>query len=80
MDNQVRVLPPGARPPRTGSSAWGGILPLLFALLYGASPIDIIPDVIPLLGWSDDVMVFIIAGTLIFKWWRKKKAPAYARP
>ncbi len=31
------------------------------ALLYVASPVDVLPDVIPLLGASDDVMVAVFA-------------------
>ncbi len=30
---------------------------LMFALLYVASPVDVIPDVIPGLGWLDDAFV-----------------------
>jgi uncharacterized membrane protein YkvA (DUF1232 family) len=30
----------------------------VFALLYILNPIDIIPDVIPIFGYLDDVMVF----------------------
>ncbi len=36
------------------------IIPLL-AVLYVLSPIDILPDVIPALGVTDDVGVFIVA-------------------
>lgn len=30
---------------------------LMFALLYVASPVDVIPDVVPGLGWLDDAFV-----------------------
>ena len=32
---------------------------VLLGLLYGVSPIDIIPD-IPVIGWTDDVLVLIL--------------------
>lgn len=37
---------------------------LVLALAYGISPIDIIPDFIPVIGWMDDVAVFL----LLFYW------------
>lgn len=36
---------------------------LILALLYIISPIDLIPDVIPVVGWIDDVVVGLGAGT-----------------
>jgi uncharacterized membrane protein YkvA (DUF1232 family) len=35
---------------------------LILALLYIISPIDLVPDVIPILGWSDDLLVGVGAG------------------
>jgi uncharacterized membrane protein YkvA (DUF1232 family) len=46
------------RHPRT---PWSARLVLIFILLYAASPIDIIPDFIPVLGMLDDIAV-IAAG------------------
>jgi uncharacterized membrane protein YkvA (DUF1232 family) len=37
---------------------------LILALLYILSPIDLIPDVIPVLGWADDLAVGVGAGAL----------------
>ena len=36
-------------------------------LLYLISPIDIIPDVIPVLGYFDDVVITLLAFMLILK-------------
>lgn len=74
MDNNVRILPPGARQPRP--SRFGGFLPLLMGLLYGISPIDLIPDLIPLLGWSDDLVAMLIAVTVAIRYWRNRKLAA----
>ena len=37
------------------------------ALLYGILPIDLIPDIIPLFGYLDDVMVLIVAIGLFLR-------------
>ena len=41
-------------------------LPILIALIYVISPVDVIPDFIPGLGWLDDLVVLgIVAWVLI---------------
>jgi uncharacterized membrane protein YkvA (DUF1232 family) len=35
---------------------------VILALLYIISPIDLVPDVIPVVGWADDVAVGLGAG------------------
>ncbi len=47
---------------------WPGKLALLLMALYLVSPIDIIPDTIPLLGWLDDIALVAIVLPLFLKW------------
>ncbi len=52
------------------------ILPVVFiilALIYDASPVDVIPDLTPFIGWADDIAVTL--GTIIFAYikWRSKR-------
>lgn len=37
--------------------SWGVIAALVGALTYVLNPLDLIPDFVPLLGWTDDVLV-----------------------
>ena len=34
---------------------------LIIAVIYFLSPIDFVPDFIPLVGWLDDIVVFLKA-------------------
>lgn len=45
------------RDPRTPGAAK---LTALLAVLYVLSPIDLVPDVVPLLGWFDDGVVAVL--------------------
>lgn len=53
--------------PASPRLSFTALWPLLIAFLYGASPIDLIPDLIPLLGWSDDVAVLLIAALVVLR-------------
>ncbi|MBI4573655.1 MAG: DnaJ domain-containing protein [candidate division NC10 bacterium] len=42
------------------------IFPILAAILYLISPVDVLPDFLPVLGWLDDILVLgILAWVLI---------------
>ncbi len=34
---------------------------IAFAFFYDLSPIDFIPDIIPILGWGDDLLITILS-------------------
>ena len=43
------------------------LLILVVALLYIVSPVDIVPDVVPVVGWVDDAAVGVGAGAACIK-------------
>jgi len=40
---------------------------ILLAILYILSPVDLIPDAIPVVGWIDDVVVAAGAGAVCLR-------------
>ncbi len=55
---------------------WPSVLSLLTALVYGASPIDLIPDFLLLLGWVDDaIAVPLLVAYAFFMWQRHRRQP-----
>jgi len=47
------------------SKYWNIIVAFVMLLLI-ASPIDFIPDIIPIVGWVDDLVYILIAGGALF--------------
>ena len=45
------------------------ILTGFLALVYTISPIDLSPDLIPVLGWVDDVGIALAAALNLFQTW-----------
>jgi DnaJ domain/Protein of unknown function (DUF1232) len=46
------------------------VLPILASLLYVVSPVDVIPDFLPGLGWVDDLLVIVF-----MLWYLTRQAP-----
>jgi len=40
------------------------VVPIITAIVYGVSPIDLIPDILPLIGWVDDGVMGVLMGTI----------------
>ena len=47
------------KPESQGIKPW---IPLILALLYTVSPIDLVPDFIPIVGWLEDALFVIVGG------------------
>jgi uncharacterized membrane protein YkvA (DUF1232 family) len=57
--------------PRT--PIWVKILPVL-ALVYALSPLDLIPDILPVLGWIDDILLLWLSFILLARYGRREAA------
>ena len=45
---------------------WKRVIIVLLAFLYVVSPLDLIPDAIPVIGWLDDLGVLAWAARQVF--------------
>ncbi|WP_421200402.1 YkvA family protein [Aeromonas enteropelogenes] len=61
---RVRRLYLGFRHPATPLWARGLVI---LILLYGLSPVDLVPDLVPLIGWLDDATLLLL---LLWGWER----------
>lgn len=52
----------------------------LFAVVYLVSPVDAVPDVLPILGWLDDVGVLSAVGFFLVKDVRRFEEEGAAAP
>ena len=59
---------------------WSALVRILAALVYFVNPLDLLPDVLPLIGYTDDVTVLLwvmksIAGEIeAFEQWEKNQS------
>ena len=47
------------QPASQGIKPW---IPLILALLYTISSVDLVPDFIPIVGWFEDALLLIVGG------------------
>lgn len=47
------------QPASKGIKPW---IPLILALIYTVSPIDLVSDFIPIVGWLEDALLVIVGG------------------
>jgi|GEM_PF-2060844 len=59
---------------------WKAILSVVMAVLYGASPIDLIPDIIPFLGQMDDAVIVPLLLVMAMVQYRKSRKLRPGRP
>lgn len=59
---------------KKGLCSWKGVLIIILSLAYIASPIDLIPDFLPVIGQADDVSVIIFDIFYFIREYRRRKA------
>lgn len=63
---QIPTIIPGTRQPLKSQAKWKKIIIVLLAFIYIVSPLDLIPDFIPVIGWLDDLGVLAWAAKQVF--------------
>ena len=63
---QLRGAIAGTRQPLKSQARWKRVVIVLLAFIYVLSPLDLIPDFIPVLGWLDDLGVLAWAARQVF--------------
>ncbi|TXJ40146.1 YkvA family protein [Brachyspira pilosicoli] len=43
-------------------SGIGPCIPLILAIIYTVSPVDLVPDVLPVVGWFEDALFLVVGG------------------
>ena len=62
----IPVRIPAAQQPLNSQAKWKRVIIAVLAMLYVISPLDLIPDVIPVIGWLDDLGVLVWAARQVF--------------
>jgi Protein of unknown function (DUF1232) len=64
--NPIPLVIPAKDQPLKSQAKWKRAIIAILAILYVISPLDLIPDVIPVIGWLDDLGVLAWAARQIF--------------
>lgn len=64
--NPVPVVIKANQQPLKSQAKWKRVIIALLALLYIISPLDLIPDWIPVIGWLDDLGVLAWAARQVY--------------
>ena len=62
----IPIRIPAAQQPLKSQAKWKRVIIAVLAMLYIVSPLDLIPDFIPVIGWLDDLGVLVWAARQVF--------------
>ena len=62
----IPVRIPAAQQPLKSQAKWKRVIIAVLAIIYVISPLDLIPDFIPVVGWLDDLGVLVWAARQVF--------------
>lgn len=73
---QTTALSPAFSPAKSGKGPLG--IPygwwLVVVVLYLVSPLDVLPDFLPVVGWVDDTGLLGFGAFCLFKWFAARRA------
>ena len=64
--NATPVRISAAQQPLKSQAKWKRVIIAVLVMLYVISPLDLIPDFIPVVGWLDDLGVLVWAARQVF--------------
>ena len=64
--NPIPLVIPTKDQPLKSQAKWKRAIISILAIIYVISPLDLIPDVIPVIGWLDDLGVLAWAARQVF--------------
>jgi len=59
---------------------WQSVLSVAAAIAYGVSPVDLIPDILLLIGWVDDVTIGGLLLMLAIRFFLSSRKRSLAQP
>lgn len=62
----IPVRIPASQQSLKSQAKWKRVIIVVLAMLYVISPLDLIPDFIPVMGWLDDLGVLAWAARQVF--------------
>ena len=61
-EREVEIVNDSSNDKKNSFNSIASWIPFILALIYTVSPVDFIPDIIPVAGWGEDVLFLIVSA------------------